>query len=120
MCPQSNKRVIFILTSDRLFKKIKFIFSKKATKNDEIFTVDLTLCSKCQIVGEDFISLCGLFRKHELYSQKPIHRSDQQKRYIKPNQFNFPRKHEGFENLSIPNNYFKRHCSNILVSLTTM
>ena len=25
------------------------MFSKKATKIDEIFTVDLTLCSKCQI-----------------------------------------------------------------------
>ena len=43
------------------------MFSKKATKIDEIFTVDLTLCSKCQIDGEDFVSLCGLLRKHELY-----------------------------------------------------
>ena len=25
------------------------MFSKKATKIDEIFTVDLTLCSKCQM-----------------------------------------------------------------------
>ena len=32
------------------------MFSKKATKIDEIFTVDLTLCSKCQIDGEDFFS----------------------------------------------------------------
>ena len=31
------------------------MFSKKATKIDEIFTVDLTLCSKCQIDGEDFV-----------------------------------------------------------------
>ena len=46
---------------------IKFMFSKRATKIDEIFTVDLTLCSKCQIDGEDFISFYGLFRKHELY-----------------------------------------------------
>ena len=30
---------------------LKFMFSKKATKTDEIFTVDLTLCSKCQIDG---------------------------------------------------------------------
>ena len=43
------------------------MFSKKATKIDEIFTVDLTLCSKCQIVGEDFVKFCGLLRKHELY-----------------------------------------------------
>ena len=40
---------------------------KKATKYDEIFTDDLTLCSKCQIDGEDFINSYGLFRKHELY-----------------------------------------------------
>ena len=45
---------------------IKFIFYKKATKIDEIFTVDLTVSSKCQIDGEDFVSLCGLLRKHEL------------------------------------------------------
>ena len=27
----------------------KFMFSEKAKKIEEIFTVDLTLCSKCQI-----------------------------------------------------------------------
>ena len=43
------------------------MFSKKATKFDEIFTVDLTLCSKCQIDGEDFVNFCGLLRKYELY-----------------------------------------------------
>ena len=42
------------------------MFSKKATKIDEIFTVDLILCSKCQIVGEDFAKFCGFLRKHEL------------------------------------------------------
>ena len=46
---------------------VKFMFSKKATKSGEIFTVDLTLCSKCQIDGEDFVNFCGLLRKHELY-----------------------------------------------------
>ena len=35
---------------------IKFMFFKKATKIDEIFTVDLTLCSKCEIDGEDFVN----------------------------------------------------------------
>ena len=35
------------------------MFSKKATKVDEIFTVDLTF--------EDFVNLCGLLKKHELY-----------------------------------------------------
>ena len=46
--------------------KVKFMFSKKATKIEEIFTVDLTLCSKCQIDGEDFVNFCGLLRKYEL------------------------------------------------------
>ena len=43
------------------------MFSKKATKINEIFPVDLTLCSKCQIDDEDFINFCGLLRKYELY-----------------------------------------------------
>ena len=47
--------------------RVKFMFSKKATKIEEIFTVDLTLCSKCQIDGEYFVKFCGLLRKHELY-----------------------------------------------------
>ena len=44
------------------------MFSKKATKIDEIFIVDLTLCNKCQIDDEDFVNFCGLLRKHELYN----------------------------------------------------
>ena len=43
------------------------MFSKKATKNDKIFTVDLTLCSKRQIDGEDFVNFRALLRKYELY-----------------------------------------------------
>ena len=46
---------------------IKFMFSQKASKIDEIFTVDLTLCSKRQIDSEDFVNFCGLLRKHKLY-----------------------------------------------------
>ena len=46
--------------------EVKFMFSKKATKIDEIFSVNLTLCSKCQIDGEDFVNFCDLIRKHEL------------------------------------------------------
>ena len=46
---------------------VNFKFSKKATKIDEIFTVDLTLCSKSQIYGEDFVNFHGLIRKYELY-----------------------------------------------------
>ena len=41
--------------------------SKKATKIDKISIVDLTLCSKCQIDGEDFGNFCGPLRKYELY-----------------------------------------------------
>ena len=51
---------------------VKFMFSKKATKNDEIFTVDLTLYSKYQIDSEDFVKFCGFLRKHELY-MKQVH-----------------------------------------------
>ena len=43
------------------------MFSKKATKIDKIFTLVLTLCSKCQINGEYFFNFCGLLSKHELY-----------------------------------------------------
>ena len=39
----------------------------KATKIDQIFTVDLTLCSKLQIDGEDFVYFYVLLGKHELY-----------------------------------------------------
>ena len=49
---------------------VNFMFSKKATKIDEIFTVDLTLCSKCQINGEDFVNFCGLLRKHKLFFKR--------------------------------------------------
>ena len=58
------------------------MFSKKDTKNDKIFTVDLTLvvykmkhlavvsqqmlCSKRQIHGEDFVNFLDLSRKYEL------------------------------------------------------
>ena len=43
------------------------MFSKKPTKIYEIFTNDLTLCSKRQINGDNFIYICGLLRKYELY-----------------------------------------------------
>ena len=50
---------------------VKFMSSKKATKIDEIFTVDLTFCKKCQMNCEDFVNFCGLLRKHKLYKLKP-------------------------------------------------
>ena len=42
------------------------MFSKKSKKIDEIFTVDLKLCSECQIDCEDFVNFGGLLRKYEL------------------------------------------------------
>ena len=42
------------------------MFSKKATNTDKI--VNLKLCSKCQINGEDLDKFCGLLRKPELDS----------------------------------------------------
>ena len=46
------------------------MFSKKATKIDKIFTVDLMVTTYCQIDGEDFVNFCGLLRKRELYNEK--------------------------------------------------
>ena len=48
------------------FSKLVNFLEKKATKIDEIFTVDLALFSKCQIDGEDFVNFCSLLRKDEL------------------------------------------------------
>ena len=47
---------------------VKFMFSKKAKKIEEILTVYLTLYNKCQIDGEDFVNFCGLLRKHKVYA----------------------------------------------------
>ena len=47
--------------------QVNFMFSKKTTKFDKNFTIDLTLYSKCQIDDEDFVHFCGLLRKHELF-----------------------------------------------------
>ena len=55
---------------DQVCYVVKFMFSKKATKIDKIFTADLTSCSKCQIVSEDFVKFCGLLRKLELYLKR--------------------------------------------------
>ena len=48
------------------------MFSKKATKFEKNFTVDLMLCR--HIGGEDFVNFCGLLRKHELYQRKNFQR----------------------------------------------
>ena len=57
-------KVMFVFEKEHDLLLLKFMFSKNAKKIDEIFTVNLTLCSKCQIDGEDFIIFCGLLRKH--------------------------------------------------------
>ena len=69
---RTNKILEFLLlaieTPVRVAMKtiVKFMFSKKATKIDKIFTVDLTLCSNHQIDGEEFVNFRGLLRKYEL------------------------------------------------------
>ena len=42
------------------------MLSKKATKIEEIFTVDLTVTTYCQIDSEDFVHFYGLLRQREL------------------------------------------------------
>ena len=46
-------------------------FSKKAAKIVEIFTVDLTLFSKCQIEGEDFVNFLAFLENTNFNSSKP-------------------------------------------------
>ena len=57
-----------VVTLDQNFDPslLKFVFSKKATKIDEIFNVDLTVTTYCQIDGEHFVNFCGLLRKRDL------------------------------------------------------
>ena len=43
----------------RYSNSVKFVFSKKATKIDKIFIDDLTLATKFQIDGVDFVNFCG-------------------------------------------------------------
>ena len=52
------------LVQNEICTYIKFMFSKKATKIDEIFTIDLTLCSN--------VNYCGILRKHELYPSNSL------------------------------------------------
>ena len=56
---------VWVLGAPKLPILLKFMFFKKTTKIDEIFTVDLTL-SKRQIDCEDLVNFCGLLKKHEL------------------------------------------------------
>ena len=64
---ENNLIYIFFFHLDiYILGKVKFVFSKKATKIDVISTVDWTLYSKCQIYCEGFVIFCDLLRKHEL------------------------------------------------------
>ena len=56
----------YFIKVPKITNSVKFLFSKKATKIDKIYTDDLTLFSKCQIDGVDFVNFCGLLVKHEL------------------------------------------------------
>ena len=51
------------------------MFSKKATKIDEIFTIDLTVNTYCQIDDEDFVKFCGLLSKHKLKKKDMVPRA---------------------------------------------
>ena len=46
--------------------KVKVHVFQEGQKIDKIFTVDLTLGSKCQIDDEDFVNFCDVLRKYEL------------------------------------------------------
>ena len=64
--------------------QIKFVFSKKPTKTDKIFTVDLLYNVKCQI--------CGLLKKHDFYRPRSFdqvghentHASNENKHFFMP------------------------------------
>ena len=48
-------KTLFLHKTNYFCPMVKFMFSKKTTKMDEIFTINLTLCSKCQIGIEDLL-----------------------------------------------------------------
>ena len=48
-------------------KRPRSKFSEKATKIDNIFTVNLTVCNNHQINGVDLLIFVAFFRKHDLY-----------------------------------------------------
>ena len=64
-CLEIIKTFLLSLKRHVLAFKVKFVFSKKATKNDQIFTVDLTFTTYRQIDGEDVVNFCGLLIKHK-------------------------------------------------------
>ena len=55
---------LFLALAQSLHQVYVFLLGPKI---GEIFTIDSTICSKCQFDDEDFAIFCGLLRKHELY-----------------------------------------------------
>ena len=70
LSPFSPQKVVSLVDTTMKFQNTNL---ELATKIDKIFIIDLTLCSKCQTNGEDFVNFCGLLRKHELYPCSVIH-----------------------------------------------
>ena len=70
----NSQRIFFVdfATYCTIYFGLKLKFSEKATKIDKIFSVNLIVCSNCQIDGEDFVNFCGLLRKHELYQPDAV------------------------------------------------
>ena len=56
-------------------KKNLKVHVKKATKFDEIFTVDLTLRSKCQIPSEDFVNFLAFLENMNFTGDPPHFKS---------------------------------------------
>ena len=57
-------RISFI--NDMYCNALKFVFSKKATKNYNIVTIDLTLTNQTSNQHRRFGNFCCLLRKHEV------------------------------------------------------
>ena len=58
---------IFVTSAHSIYiRKVKFMFSKKATKIGKIFTGHLTVTTYCKNDGEDFVNFFGFLRKREL------------------------------------------------------
>ena len=52
---------------------VKFVFSKKVPKIDEIFTFDMS--NRRWRFCQYFVNICGLLSKHELYLKSNCNRS---------------------------------------------
>ena len=70
---QLGSLIIRKVGSNRIMvNQLKFMFSKKTTKIDEIFTVNLTLCSKCQIDSEDSLIFVAILENTNFKTTFPL------------------------------------------------